>query len=729
MNTEERIHTERLLDINHAHLRELETQQAKLGILAPSSIAVQLAEYRQKIADLEGLLSEAMPRHNLPQRDYEQFVGRQKELAEVRRLLQPYPKSRAYVITIDGIGGIGKSALALEVAYTFRDQYASLPETERFEAIVWVSAKRSYLTVDGILERRQAFRTLDDLYTAIAQVLDYPAITRARAEEQRAIVEDVLREQRTLLILDNLETIDDEDLLAFLHELPDPTKALVTTRHRIDVARPIRLTGMPHEDALSLIVQEIERKGVVLTAEQQESLWQRTGGCPLAIVWSIGLMGLGGSVESVLRRLGSGQSDIAKFCFEESVVQIRGRDAHKLLMALSLFATDASREALGVAGLGEDEFGRDVGLENLLRLSLVNKDGERFSLLPLTLGFVASEAAQHAEWKSDAIERQYQNYLQFLEEDDYKWYYDWRRHSQIARELPNIVGVIELQRALIPLKDDGDGQIVIEVTQITRATQLQRLFRTLIRVCRIRGYWAECERLCHLSIALGLRAQDHLTLGWRYYDMSRLAHYRGDLQSAKKWIDQSRDAWTKTTMGVHHADRVMGLIAISENNLIEARNYILAGLEAYRQSGRTASIAQFSSALGDLAVREGNLEAAFDYYQQAIDAHKQRDDLNNQSSGLLGLAQALQLAGQWQAAGDTYSESLQLSRECGRADVMAGAFLALASLAKENMHKQDATTYARQALDLFRRLGMRREQAEAEALLAQIAQAGDAETQ
>ncbi len=40
-----------------------------------------------------------------------------------------------------------------------------------------------------------------------------------------------------------------------------------------------------------------------------------------------------------------------------------------------------------------DEFGRDMGLEELLRLSLVNKEGERFSLLPLTRGLysVASE--------------------------------------------------------------------------------------------------------------------------------------------------------------------------------------------------------------------------------------------------------------------------------------------------------------------------------------------------
>ncbi len=376
MDEEARAHNESLLQIYIGHLRQLELMAAKYGDLAvPSHITLEIAEYRRKIAELEGPLrlvttqQKGAPRHNLPPREYERFVGRQNELVEVRRLLQ----GRAYVITIDGIGGIGKSTLALETAYFFFGHYNELPEQERFEAIVWVSAKRTYLTASGIRERRQFFRTLEDVFAAIARVRDYPEIMQARVDEQHAIVEQVLREQRVLLILDNLETVDDEVLLDFLHELPEPTKAIVTTRHRIDVARTIRLTGMQHGDALSLIDQEARRKDVALSAEDRESLWQKTGGVPLAIVWSIGLMGMGSSIDGVLRRLSSGQSDIAKFCFNESVAQIRKREAYKLLLALSLFAADASRDALGVvAGLSEDHLACDTGLEDLLRLSLVN---------------------------------------------------------------------------------------------------------------------------------------------------------------------------------------------------------------------------------------------------------------------------------------------------------------------------------------------------------------------
>src|SRR5687768_8228019 len=129
MNAEERAHIESLAQMHRAHLRELELKAAKYGDLdVPAFISLQIAEYRQKIAELAEQMHADLPRHNLPPRDYEQFVGRQKELADVRRLLQPYPKSRYHLVTIDGIGGIGKSALALETAYAFRDTHAALPE-------------------------------------------------------------------------------------------------------------------------------------------------------------------------------------------------------------------------------------------------------------------------------------------------------------------------------------------------------------------------------------------------------------------------------------------------------------------------------------------------------------------------------------------------------------------------------------------------------------------------
>jgi Mrp family chromosome partitioning ATPase len=63
------------------------------------------------------------PWHNLPQRPYTHFIGREAELQKLTQLLLPYPRSRHFLVTLDGIGGVGKSALALETAYRYRDNY------------------------------------------------------------------------------------------------------------------------------------------------------------------------------------------------------------------------------------------------------------------------------------------------------------------------------------------------------------------------------------------------------------------------------------------------------------------------------------------------------------------------------------------------------------------------------------------------------------------------------
>jgi hypothetical protein len=118
-----------------------------------------LARFRQSFRSFCGI--DVLPQvdspsiyHNLPQPDYEEFVGREKELAEIHRLLSP--SSRHFLITIDGIGGIGKSTLALEVAHRYLEKANDFPITERFEAIIWTSAKQSILATEGIVQRAQS---------------------------------------------------------------------------------------------------------------------------------------------------------------------------------------------------------------------------------------------------------------------------------------------------------------------------------------------------------------------------------------------------------------------------------------------------------------------------------------------------------------------------------------------------------------------------------------------
>jgi LuxR family glucitol operon transcriptional activator len=452
--------------------------------------------------------------HNLPQPDYGHFVGRDEELDRIHQLLKPYPQSRYHIITIDGIGGIGKSTLALEAAYRYLRHYDILPPEERFDAIIWASAKQNVLTADGIVSRRQALRTLDDVYTTISTTLEREDITRARAEEQPALMDRALCQQRTLLILDNFETVDDEQVLTFVREVPDPTKVMVTTRHHIDVAYPVRLMGMPKADGLALIQQECKEKGVTITDADALKLYKRTGGVPLAMVWSVAQIGYGYNVETLLRRLAQPTSDMARYCFEAALKHVRGQPAHRLLMALALFVPDASREALGyVADL--PEFDRDDGLVELERLSLVNRRAGRFQFLPLTMVFAADEL-RGAPIRSN-LEDRWIDYFVTLSEEYGDEYWNWLNYDWLMAEGENILALAEWAIGV------GRPEIVL------------KLHYPILRYLDVEGRWVEVIRYGTFLYDIAQSLNARRTMAWICtHWLSWLYGEQGDVSRSEK---------------------------------------------------------------------------------------------------------------------------------------------------------------------------------------------------
>lgn len=338
------------------------------------------------------------PYHNLPQPDYTRFVGRERELNWLRQRLSS--KDRAWQVLITGIGGVGKSALALSVAHAYRKFCEELPPEERFEAIIWVSAKNEVLTLTGREHAAPSgliLRTLDDIYTTIAQTLEREDITRALPEDQDRLVQGALSQQRTLLIVDNLESVTDERVKPFLRNLPPPTKAILTSREWVDLADVLTLTGLAWEEAAKLIAEEAAVRHVMLDGEQQKRLFERTAGLPLPIKLSLARMAGGETFDQVVRWLGNAAGDLPEYCVKGQVDLARRRDpnAWRLLLACSLFDRNAgaSREALGyMADLSSADC--DDGLTLLQRLSLINrKESDRFWLLPMVREYAGSQLA------------------------------------------------------------------------------------------------------------------------------------------------------------------------------------------------------------------------------------------------------------------------------------------------------------------------------------------------
>ncbi len=143
---------------------------------------------------------------NVPYRRNPFFTGREEILAHLFTVLQ---NSKAAALTqtqaISGLGGIGKTQIAVEYAYRYRNQY---------QAIFWITAST-----------REAF-TAD--FVMLAALLDLP---EQHEQDQDIVVRAVKRWLTThthwLLILDN---VDNLEMLADYLPVHNTGDVLLTTR-------------------------------------------------------------------------------------------------------------------------------------------------------------------------------------------------------------------------------------------------------------------------------------------------------------------------------------------------------------------------------------------------------------------------------------------------------------------------------------------------------------------
>ena len=176
--------------------------------------------------------------HNLPKQPYNKFIGRQAEIARLLKLLSP--NHAASLICITGLGGVGKTSLAIACARRCLhascapDAPANIPV---FDMIIFATAKQQHLTYSGLQNRRNPHQR--DLVRQIIEMLDRNQLLETESsalsfEEQISLIYKVLAAYRTLLIVDNLEVVENkQDISDFLCDLPLSVKSIITTREGI----------------------------------------------------------------------------------------------------------------------------------------------------------------------------------------------------------------------------------------------------------------------------------------------------------------------------------------------------------------------------------------------------------------------------------------------------------------------------------------------------------------
>ncbi len=393
----------------------------------PDELGRLLAEAMVKWMQLDN--NEIKIFHNLPQPNYGKFIPRLKDMTNVMLGL----KSRYPLITIEGFAGVGKTSLALETAYICLGKVESpIPDPPIYDYVVWISA------VNKPEQKQWLNEVVNEVLNTISVNSAPSHLPRNEIQEMKKVYE-LLQINKTLIVIDNFETMDDLSLVNWIEKVPAPSKVLLTSRiHQLQKAWDVTLKGLENKEALSFIRQEAQAKAIDWIKDQTDdellSLADVTGGNPQAMVLALGLM-KGGTLNLKQIRNHIHESTRSKSMekvFESlyswSWNQLK-EDARKILMSIPLFETEntANQRAADritgiskvplykVSGLQEYEF--DLALEMLVKYNLIEFEGEedRYSVHPMTREFASKQLDKNIEFNTGARERWSDYFMGFVQ--------------------------------------------------------------------------------------------------------------------------------------------------------------------------------------------------------------------------------------------------------------------------------------------------------------------------
>lgn len=351
-----------------------------------SSLAINLRRMSREeflIEDIPTYWAEEPPiNHNLPPAEFDEtgFIGRRKERKDLKKLLNTEHR----VITVVGEGGIGKTALSLRVCNDLLEENSKL-----FDRIVWVSLKTKKLTPEGIRDIQNTIDSAGYLIQTITQIL--PTQGNNQAEQGWDRVIERMRQTKTLLVIDNLETIG-EGIRDLALEIPLGSKLLLTSRVGLgEIEVRYELSSFAPSDAMALFRSLANIHNFKsLMGISNKVVHSYIGSLhfnPLLIKWFVLGVGKGADPDKLLKS--KGLEEALTFCYENIYDQLDKLE--KNILAIMM----AARRYLTNAQLMELADSESVALaratQNLVRSSMVQRVIKEDGSIALHLGGLVYE--------------------------------------------------------------------------------------------------------------------------------------------------------------------------------------------------------------------------------------------------------------------------------------------------------------------------------------------------
>ena len=607
-------------------------------------------------AEFPALRSLESTPNNLPH-GLTSFIGRERELAEVRERLRA-----TRLLTIFGIGGLGKSRLSLQVAS------ASL---DAFPDGVW------FVELAPVADARLVAQTL----ASVLGIRD-----DAGASPQDAILKFV-RDRRMLIVLDNCEHVTQAcaELARGILQSGPIVSILATSRERLGIGgeqtyplAPFEVP--PREEVAPGVLASFEsvrllsdralsaRPDFAVTQENASAIaaiCRQLDGIPLALelaaarVRSMSVQRIADRLVDRFKLLSIGdrtalpRQQTLRALIDWSY-DLLSPEEQALFRRLAVFAggftLEAAEDVTQGGAIGQDEV-QDL-LGQLVEKSLVILDAEhdRYRMLE-TVRQYGMEKLSGSDDR--ATQRRFaEHFVEFAE-----------------RTAPAMVGS-EAARWLATLDDERENLLAAHAAcaTIDGGAELDlRLVRAVRRYFSIRGRFSLLYEITVEAIGREHAASRDLLRCRALSDAGPYALRVGHLDQALAFLEESlaiaREIGDDARVAV--VLQPIGLTHLSLGKVETARRYLDEGLALARNGGDRREIAAALSAMEQFYRVVGDLDAAETASRDVLAAMRELDDKQNIGLALINLAIVAILRGKHDEARSMLGEIADINRQLG----------------------------------------------------------------
>lgn len=581
----------------------------------------------------------------LPRPPFREFVERRDNVGHnlvdvILRVLSP--SDRAWIVAIAGVGGVGKTSLAYEAA--LRCQHQGL-----FQAIIWTSAKLSYLSPSGLWPTSDFIRSLDDILSRVALAFSRLSILKLGLAEKQEKIKEIFEDNRCLLVIDNTESLSEEDRMevqAFIRGIPVSSKVLLTSRQRDYVGGEIiLLEGMNDDEALQFIQMEISNYGIELNQEDADAILEFSEGIPLAIQYVLGQVRSFGSIRVRLLERESPE-ELLEFIFEGSYSKL-GEQGQLLLHAIAIFDVPALLDEIEAASqLGvrlESELGHLFAL--FLVTEVVTENGKRYGLLEPTRRFLGGLARQDGRLLV---------YRQRAHERLAHYYASFRTYSYVER---------------MALLRDREVNI-LQTMEWCYGQEKRELFLDLYDLVGLAlsmwSRWNDRAKWGEVAVEVASQLEDWESVAWHMaHDLGWMYLQMGQRDKARTTWNQAREIARTSNCQVAYglAQRNLAVMECSSGNYDRAEAMLLEAIDIFESLGEKRLLGSGLSALGELYTRVGKLSDARNCIERGLDYKRQIEEIPGITGCLVSLAAVHIELGEYEVAANLMDEGIRLSRE------------------------------------------------------------------